>query len=74
MTFVDTADVYSAGESQVIVGKALARRRDDIVLATKAFMPMSDNLNHRGSSRLRVDPHRCWPMLPSSVIGMVVNA
>jgi aryl-alcohol dehydrogenase-like predicted oxidoreductase len=51
ITFVDTADVYSAGESEVIVGKALAGRRDDIVLATKAFMPMSDNLNHRGSSR-----------------------
>jgi aryl-alcohol dehydrogenase-like predicted oxidoreductase len=51
ITFVDTADVYSAGESEVIVGKALAGRRDDFVLATKAFMPMSDNLNHRGSSR-----------------------
>jgi aryl-alcohol dehydrogenase-like predicted oxidoreductase len=51
ITFVDTADVYSAGESEVIVGKALAGRRDDIVLATKAFMPMSDNLNHRGGSR-----------------------
>ncbi len=51
ITFVDTADVYSAGESEVIVGKALAGRRDDIVLATKAFMPMSDNFNHRGSSR-----------------------
>jgi aryl-alcohol dehydrogenase-like predicted oxidoreductase len=51
ITFVDTADVYSAGESEVIVGKALAGRRDDIVLATKAFMPMSGNLNHRGSSR-----------------------
>ena len=51
ITFVDTADVYSAGESEVIVGKALAGRRDDIVLATKAFMPMSDSLNHRGSSR-----------------------
>jgi aryl-alcohol dehydrogenase-like predicted oxidoreductase len=51
ITFVDTADVYSAGESEAIVGKALAGRRDDIVLATKAFMPMSGNLNHRGSSR-----------------------
>ena len=51
ITFVDTADVYSAGESEVIVGKALTGRRGDIVLATKAFMPMSDNLNHRGSSR-----------------------
>ena len=51
ITFVDTADVYSVGESEVIVGKALTGRRDDIVLATKAFMPMSDDLNHRGSSR-----------------------
>ncbi|MGN6635804.1 MAG: aldo/keto reductase [Oryzihumus sp.] len=51
ITFVDTADVYSHGESEVIVGKALARRRDDVVLATKAFMPMSEDLNHRGSSR-----------------------
>jgi aryl-alcohol dehydrogenase-like predicted oxidoreductase len=51
ITFVDTADVYSAGESEVIVGKALAGRRDDVVLATKAFMPMSDDLNHRGASR-----------------------
>jgi aryl-alcohol dehydrogenase-like predicted oxidoreductase len=51
ITFVDTADVYSAGESEVIVGKALAGRRDDIVLATKAFMPMSGNPNHRGGSR-----------------------
>ena len=51
ITFVDTADVYSAGESEVIVGKALTGQRDDTVLATKAFMPMSDNLNHRGHPR-----------------------
>jgi aryl-alcohol dehydrogenase-like predicted oxidoreductase len=51
ITFVDPADVYSAGESEVIVGKALAGRRDDLVLATKAFMPMSEDLNHRGASR-----------------------
>jgi aryl-alcohol dehydrogenase-like predicted oxidoreductase len=51
INFVDTADVYSAGESEVIVGKALAGRRDDIVLATKAHMPMGDNPNHRGNSR-----------------------
>lgn len=51
ITFVDTADVYSAGESEVIVGKALAGRRDDIVLATKAFMPMSGDPNHAGASR-----------------------
>ena len=51
INFIDTADVYSAGESEEIVAKAIQGRRDDIVLATKAFMPMSDNLNHRGSSR-----------------------
>ncbi|MFC4069063.1 aldo/keto reductase [Actinoplanes subglobosus] len=51
INFVDTADVYSAGESEEIVGKALKGRRDDIVLATKFFMPMGDNPNHRGGSR-----------------------
>ncbi|XVV16006.1 aldo/keto reductase [Actinoplanes sp. CA-131856] len=51
VNFVDTADVYSAGESEVIVGAALKGRRDDIVLATKAHMPMGDDPNHRGNSR-----------------------
>jgi aryl-alcohol dehydrogenase-like predicted oxidoreductase len=48
---VDTADMYGAGESEVLVGKAIAGRRDDLVLATKAAMPMGDERNHRGSSR-----------------------
>ncbi|MFJ5028541.1 aldo/keto reductase [Streptomyces sp. NPDC088560] len=48
---IDTADVYSAGESEETVGKALAGRRDDIVLATKAALPMGDERNHRGGSR-----------------------
>lgn len=51
ITFVDTADVYSDGESERIVGEALKGRRDDVVLATKFFMPMGDDLNHRGGSR-----------------------
>src|SRR4051794_27811518 len=51
ITFVDTADVYSAGESEEIVGKALKGRRDDVVLATKFFMPMGDDPNQRGGSR-----------------------
>jgi aryl-alcohol dehydrogenase-like predicted oxidoreductase len=51
ITFVDTADVYSQGESEVIVGKALQGRRDDVVLATKFFMPFDDDPNHRGASR-----------------------
>lgn len=48
---MDTADVYSAGVSEEIVGKALAGRRDDVVLATKFFIPMDDTPNHRGGSR-----------------------
>ncbi|MFL6123214.1 aldo/keto reductase [Actinophytocola sp.] len=48
---IDTADRYSAGESEELVGKAIAGRRDDIVLATKANSPMGDEINHRGSSR-----------------------
>ncbi|MHA3702210.1 aldo/keto reductase [Jatrophihabitans sp. YIM 134969] len=48
---IDTADFYSQGQSEEMVGKALAGRRDDIVLATKAFLPMGDERNHRGASR-----------------------
>jgi aryl-alcohol dehydrogenase-like predicted oxidoreductase len=52
INFIDTADVYSAGESEEIVGKALAGgRRDDVVLATKFFMPMGEDRNRRGASR-----------------------
>src|SRR5436305_8903214 len=51
INFVDTADVYSAGESEQIVGKALKGRRDDVVLATKFFVPMGDDPNQRGGSR-----------------------
>jgi len=48
---VDTADVYSRGESETIVGKALAGRRDDVVLATKVHGRLSDEVNHAGNSR-----------------------
>jgi aryl-alcohol dehydrogenase-like predicted oxidoreductase len=51
INFVDTADVYSAGESEEIVGKALKGRREDVVLATKFFMPMGDGPNQGGGSR-----------------------
>jgi aryl-alcohol dehydrogenase-like predicted oxidoreductase len=51
INFVDTADVYSAGESEEILGKALEGRRDNIVLATKFFVPMGDDPNQRGGSR-----------------------
>jgi aryl-alcohol dehydrogenase-like predicted oxidoreductase len=52
INFVDTADVYSRGESEVIVGKALAGdRRDDVILATKVHGSMGDDPNERGNSR-----------------------
>lgn len=51
INFVDTADVYSAGVSEEIVGEALRGRRDDVVLATKFFMPMGEGPNRSGGSR-----------------------
>ena len=48
---VDTADAYSHGESEEIVGKAIKGRRDTVVLATKAHLPMGDDPNQRGNSR-----------------------
>ncbi|MFD4560694.1 aldo/keto reductase [Streptomyces sp. NPDC058469] len=51
INFVDTADAYSRGESEEIVGKALKGRRDNVVLATKAHLPMGDDPNQRGNSR-----------------------
>jgi aryl-alcohol dehydrogenase-like predicted oxidoreductase len=52
INFVDTADVYSAGESEEIVGKALKDRRDQVVLATKVHGSMGSGLNERGNSRV----------------------
>ena len=51
INFLDTADVYSAGESEQIIGKALKGRRDDVVLATKVNVPIDEDHNHRGNSR-----------------------
>jgi aryl-alcohol dehydrogenase-like predicted oxidoreductase len=51
INLIDTADMYGQGESEEMVGKAIAGRRDDIVLATKATMPMGEQRNHQGSSR-----------------------
>jgi aryl-alcohol dehydrogenase-like predicted oxidoreductase len=50
VNLVDTADVYSRGESEEIVGKALKGRRNDVVLATKFALSMSADTNHRGGS------------------------
>lgn len=50
--FVDTANVYSGGRSEEIVGRAIAARRDEVVLATKGFNPMEgDGPNDVGNSR-----------------------
>jgi aryl-alcohol dehydrogenase-like predicted oxidoreductase len=51
INFVDTADVYSRGESETILGRALAGRRDDVVVATKFFNAMGEDPNQRGGSR-----------------------
>jgi aryl-alcohol dehydrogenase-like predicted oxidoreductase len=55
INFVDTADVYSAGESEEIVGQALAGgRRDRVVLASKVGFPMGDDHERLGASRRRI--------------------
>ncbi|MEO7125990.1 MAG: aldo/keto reductase [Nakamurella sp.] len=51
VNLIDTADFYSQGESEEMVGRAIAGRRDDVVLATKASLPMGEERNHRGASR-----------------------
>jgi aryl-alcohol dehydrogenase-like predicted oxidoreductase len=51
VNFIDTADVYSAGESEEILGKAIAGRRDDLVIATKVHGAMGSDPNRAGNSR-----------------------
>jgi aryl-alcohol dehydrogenase-like predicted oxidoreductase len=51
VNFIDTADVYSDGLSEEIVGEVVAGRRDEIILATKARMPMGEGENDAGLSR-----------------------
>ncbi len=51
INFIDTADVYSAGESERIVGKAIKGRRDDLVIATKVHGAMGTDPNRAGNSR-----------------------
>ncbi len=52
VNYIDVADVYSSGKAEKLVGKALKDyRRGDLVIATKAYWPMSDNINDRGLSR-----------------------
>jgi aryl-alcohol dehydrogenase-like predicted oxidoreductase len=52
LNLIDTADAYGQGESEEVVGRALKGRRDQVVLATKAGLPMGPGPNRGGSSRL----------------------
>src|SRR6202790_1388772 len=54
INFIDTADVYSLGESETLVGNALRGVRTEIVLAPKVRLPMSDNLNRSGATRVNI--------------------
>ncbi|HEY9126609.1 MAG TPA: aldo/keto reductase, partial [Acidobacteriaceae bacterium] len=57
INFFDTADIYSLGVSEEITGRALkeyAPNREEVVIATKVFNPMSDGLNDRGLSRKHI--------------------
>ena len=51
INLIDTADSYGRGQSEEMVGKAIAGRRDDVLLATKAGLPVADDRSSRGSSR-----------------------
>jgi aryl-alcohol dehydrogenase-like predicted oxidoreductase len=54
INFIDTADVYSLGESETLLGNALKGMRAEIVLATKVRLPMSQNLNRSGATRVNI--------------------
>ncbi len=54
INFFDTADMYNAGESESLVGKALDRRRDRVVLATKGRQPVGEGPNDAGASRVHL--------------------
>lgn len=54
INFIDTADVYSAGESEEFVGNAIKGKREELVLATKCRLPMSDIFNRSGATRVNI--------------------
>jgi aryl-alcohol dehydrogenase-like predicted oxidoreductase len=54
INFIDTADVYSLGESETLIGEAIKSFRGEIVLATKARLPMDGNFNHSGATRVNL--------------------
>jgi aryl-alcohol dehydrogenase-like predicted oxidoreductase len=54
VNFIDTADVYSRGESETLVGNAIKGLREELVIATKVRLPMSDNFNRSGAQRVNI--------------------
>ncbi len=54
INFIDTADVYTRGESETLLGNALKGIRDEVVVATKVRLPMSDNFNRAGATRVNM--------------------
>ncbi len=54
INFIDTANVYTKGQSEISLGKALKGRWDRVVLATKVFFPVGEGPNDRGSSRYHI--------------------
>jgi aryl-alcohol dehydrogenase-like predicted oxidoreductase len=54
INFVDTANMYNAGDSEIVVGKAIADRRDQVVLATKGRQKMGEGPNDQGASRVHL--------------------
>jgi len=54
INLIDTADVYSLGESETLLGNALKGIREDIVLATKVRLPMGGNFNRSGATRVNI--------------------
>src|SRR5258708_4876080 len=54
INFIDTADVYSLGESETLLGNAWKGVREEIVLATKVRLPMAENFNRSGATRVNI--------------------
>ena len=64
VTMFDTADVYSNGLSEEVLGKVIKGRRDKVLISTKATFRFSDEPNDVGSSRQHLARHRCDRSLP----------
>src|ERR1700752_3261271 len=54
INFIETADVYRLGESETLLGNALKGIREEVVLATKVRLPMGENFNRSGATRVNI--------------------